>query len=216
MLAVDRHQRLAPQLEEHAHRLALRVHGAQRGPVALHFPRDKVRGGAGAHQRAERAQRARNAFDITDLALEHRQAESAQLRLLPIVEPAAPHQHQVGLQLGDGLEIQREGVAHHRQPRCGLGIVAVAHHAHHGGATAGGEGELRQMRRQADHALRRAGQGDRLTGIVGGLDVLRDRGRAGSKQRGGKQCLHARVFGSNSHQRATAHCGHSGLRAWHT
>lgn len=213
--AVDGHQRLVPELPEHPHRATAGVAALEFAPTGLEGCRGLVALRGTPQQHADAAQRVGDALRLADLALVDRQAERAQARLVALVQAAVPNQNQVGLQLDDGFEVERERVAHDGQGARRRGMVAVADDASQGVAAARGKHDLGQVRPEADHPTRRGRQRDRMTVVVDhlrpGMGTCRPHGQGKREQ----PAPHADL-GSKSHCAATWHCGHCGLRAWHT
>jgi len=166
VLAVERHQRLFPYLVEHRNRRPARVALAQCIGALAELLGRVVRAGTGVEQRTECLDRARNIAHAMRLGEEQRNAQRTQPVDLLLRVTVTPDHHQIGLEGGNALQIERAVIAHVRNVARGWRVVAVSHGADDACAAAGREQQLGRMRRETDDALRGALQRNGGTAIV--------------------------------------------------
>ena len=182
-MAVDRHQRLGPDLVEHPHRRPAAIALAQGGEPRLEVPRRRVGDGLGAREPADEAQDAGDVLRPSRFGGEHLHAARLEPVEIGRAVAARPHEREIGLERRDLFEVDLAVIGDDRQARRFRREVAVGGDADHLGAGPRGEGDLGEMRRERHDARRRARKHDLAPAIVGDPDVgdrglrRRERGR---------------------------------------
>jgi hypothetical protein len=187
LAAIQGVQGLVPDLVKGAHDRTVGVALAQVGQLAPQIVGGAARYVVGAHQLAQLGDAVRNVLELLRLAVEHRNAELAHHLDLAFGLAVAPHDDQVGFQGDDALQVDLAVRADLRNLLRVFRKVAVRHDADHVAAAARGEQQLRDVRRQRNHTLRRLLQGDAVAVVVLDGDGGRGDGGQGGRQRGHEQ-----------------------------
>ena len=138
--------------------------------LARYWAADAGRRLFGAEQVAEAGQAVGHLVELVRLAVEHRDAELAQLLELAPGVAALPDHQQVGFQRDHAFDVDLGVAADQRDLLRRFRIVAEVDRADDALAPAGGEQQFGHVRGHRDDALRRRGQRDGAAGVVDDRD----------------------------------------------